>query len=263
MIDIGVNLTDRRFELDIDQVISDAHAAGIHKMIITGTSIKESENALKLTGKNPLSLFATAGVHPHNAKEYTQNTQTQLYQLSKNDQIVAIGECGLDFNRNFSTKKEQEIAFISQIELAIDRKLPLFLHERDASERLVQLLKPFSSELPKVVIHCFTGSTTDLQRYLDMDFYIGITGWLCDPLRGETLRKNIALIPDNRIMIETDAPYLIPKSVKSKLRPKPKKNRNEPQYLRYILNEIAISRKQLPIDLERHSSLNACSFFSI
>lgn len=259
MIDIGINLTNKRFDKDREIVISNAKQSGIEALIITGTNLQESEQALALTKTDPDFLYCTAGIHPHDAKSFDKNSLNQLRQLASHENIKAIGECGLDFNRNFSTPKEQEFAFIQQLELAVELQLPVFMHERDAHERFTALLKPYLSQLPNTVLHCFTGSKKDLLSYIDLGLHIGITGWICDERRGSELLDIVKHIPDNRLMIETDAPYLLPRS----MRPKPKSSRNEPKYLPYIAQAIADARSQSITELLYNSTRNSELFFNL
>ena len=240
MIDIGINLTNKRFDKDLESVISNAKQVGVKQLIVTGTNITESEQALTLAKAYPDFIYSTAGIHPHDASHFTEQSLIQLKKLAAQPQVKAIGECGLDFNRNFSTPAEQEKAFVQQLELAVECQLPVFMHERDANQRFLALLKPYINQLPNAVLHCFTGDKKDLERCLALDLHIGITGWICDERRGQHLLELVKLIPDNRLMIETDSPYLLPRS----MRPKPKSSRNEPKYLPYIAKVIAHARQQ-------------------
>lgn len=257
-IDIGVNLTNSRFDKDRDEVIQNACSSGVISQIITGTSLQESISAFELT-QNYDNLFSTAGCHPHDAKDFNQEALFSLKQLLQNPKVVAVGECGLDFNRNFSPPEVQESVFRQQLELAIEVDKPLFLHERDASEQMLKILANYQSELPKLVIHCFTGDRHTLEAYLDRGCYIGITGWVCDERRGQELADIIHLIPDNRLMIETDSPYLIPRD----LRPKPKSNRNLPEYLPHIAKKVAECRSQTWEHIAATSCQNTIEFFNL
>ena len=240
MIDIGVNLTNKRFDKDLETVIANAKEVGVQQLIITGTNLLESEHALKLAKTYPDFLYSTAGVHPHDAKTFNNETYNQLKALASQPEVKAIGECGLDFNRNYSTSKDQEYAFIQQLELAVECQLPVFMHERDANQRFIELLTPYIKQLPSAVVHCFTGNQEELERCLALDLHIGITGWICDERRGGHLLDLVKMIPSNRLMIETDSPYLLPRS----MRPKPKSSRNEPKYLPFIAQTIANARQQ-------------------
>ena len=259
MIDIGINLTNKRFDKDRQLVIDNAKDAGLEGLIITGTNLQESKQALTLAQADPDFLYCTAGIHPHDAKSFDENSLTQLRELALQSNVKAIGECGLDFNRNFSTPKEQEMAFVQQLELAVELQLPVFMHERDASERFTALLTPYLAQLPNAVVHCFTGSKSELLRYIDLGLHIGITGWICDERRGTELLDIVKYIPDNRLMIETDAPYLLPRS----MRPKPKSSRNEPKYLPYIAQTIAEARQQSFKTLVNQITKNTQLFFNV
>jgi TatD DNase family protein len=235
MIDIGVNLTNARFDKDRDELISRAKSAGINAMLVTGTNVAESEKAQQLASQYPDYLYTTAGVHPHDADHVASNYLQKIKKLVENNVVKAIGECGLDFNRNFSAPKQQEKIFAEQIALAAEFQLPLFLHQRDAFSAWYQLLSPYLSLVPAMVSHCFTGTGNELEQCLSAGMYIGITGWVCDERRGKSLQALIPSIPLNRLMIETDAPYLTPRTIK----PKPKSSRNEPSYLPYVVEKLA------------------------
>lgn len=235
MIDIGVNLTNSRFDKDREDIISRAQKVGVHGLIVTGTNIQESESAYKLCQQYPEFLWSTAGVHPHDADNVNDDYIQSLRDLSQHKSVVAIGECGLDFNRNFSTPENQQRVFSEQVALAAELNMPLFLHQRDAFEHWYQILSPYFKKIPAMVAHCFTGNLKELQLCLSAGMYIGITGWLCDERRGEKLRSIVKEIPLERLLIETDAPYLTPRTI----RPRPKSSRNEPSYLPYVVKEIA------------------------
>lgn len=235
MIDIGINLTNSQFKNKEDKVLQNAKTAGVQGIILTGTGINSSQKSLEIAKKHPDYLTTTIGVHPHNAKEFTEKTMNQLEQLLEHPLTVAVGECGLDFDRNFSTKEEQYFAFEQQIALAKKVKKPLFLHERSAHQEFVDIMKNHTDITPHSVVHCFTGSKEELKTYLDLGFYIGITGWVCDSKRGTALREALEYAPLERLMIETDAPFLLPKN----LEVMPKNRTNEPKYLGHIGKEIA------------------------
>ena len=259
MIDIGINLTNKRFQKDLGLVIENAKLSGVNALMVTGTSIDESQQAIELCLQYPDYLYCTAGIHPHDAKTFDKNSLQSLRTLATNKQVKAVGECGLDFNRNFSTPKEQEFAFVQQLELAVELQLPVFMHERDANTRFIELLKPYIKQLPNAVLHCFTGSQADLESCLDLDLHIGVTGWICDERRGQDLIDIVKLIPQNRLMIETDSPYLLPRS----MRPKPKSSRNEPKYLPYIAQAIANARGESLKQLVQQTEQNSKLFFNI
>ena len=259
LIDIGANLTHSSFDHDLDAVLQNADSVGICQIIVTGTTVTKSIRALELSKSYPHHLFATAGVHPHHAKEFDEHTTDALRDLAQNDQIIAIGECGLDFHRNFSTRNEQQYAFSNQLELATEVDLPVFLHQREAHKELVALLKPIRHRLCGGVAHCFTGGPSELRTYLDMDLYIGITGWLCDDNRGGALRDAVCDIPLERLLLETDAPYLLPKDLPNK----PSSRRNEPKFLPHILEQLSeIMNKPVSV-IANASRINAEKLFKL
>lgn len=240
LIDIGANLTHESFDRDRDAVIQRARAAGVTRQIITGATLEHSEQALALALQYPGELFATAGVHPHHASEYTAECDARLRELCQHPAVVSAGECGLDYFRDFSPRKDQQRAFEMQLQLAVDLNKPVFLHQRDAHADFMAVMAGFKNQLGPAVVHCFTGSKEELFDYLDQDWYIGITGWICDERRGAHLRELVAAIPADRLMVETDAPYLLPRTLK----PMPKDRRNEPAFLPHIVQEIARERQE-------------------
>jgi TatD DNase family protein len=242
LIDIGANLTHDSFDDDRDEVIRRANDAGVNRFIVTGSSVDDSQAAVALAETMPGKIYATSGVHPHHASA-----------------VVAVGECGLDYFRNFSPQNEQREAFERQIALAVETQLPVFLHQRDAHEDFLEILAPAMKDLSRAVAHCFTGGAEELRAYLDLGLYIGITGWVCDERRGEKLKNIIDQIPLERLMIETDAPYLLPRT----LDPKPKTRRNEPMYLREVLRVVAGQIGIAEEELAQATTANAERFFSL
>lgn len=240
MFDIGVNLTNSQFAHDRALVIERAQAVAVSGMIITGTNLHESEQALALAQEYPDYCWSTAGVHPHDASSWSTAVAERISQLAQQTAVVALGECGLDFNRNFSTPDEQEHAFSVQLALAAERGLPVFLHCRDAHERFIALLAPWLDKLPGAVLHCFTGTEQELDECLRLGLSIGITGWVCDERRGIALRHLLKKIPIDRLLLETDAPYLLPRD----LSPKPASRRNEPCFLPHIVQQVAVWRDE-------------------
>ena len=259
MIDIGANLTHDSFDRDRDAVLQRARAAGVTKMIITGASREHSPMALELAQAHPGELFATAGVHPHHASEYTAECDAEMRALHTHPEVVAVGECGLDYFRDFSPRPMQRKAFEMQLQIAVDSGKPLFLHQRDAHADFMAMMKNFEGRIGPAVVHCFTGSREELFDYLDRDWHIGITGWLCDERRGAHLRELVKSIPRNRLMIETDAPYLLPRT----LQPMPKDRRNEPAFLAHIAEELARDRGETLEDVMQATTDTARAFFRL
>lgn len=259
LIDIGVNLTSDRFRKDRDAVIERAREAGVDAMIVTGTSARESAQAHELAATHPGLLYATAGVHPHGARECDSETLSTIRTLAGQEGVVAIGETGLDFNRDFSPRPDQEAAFARHLELAAELGLPVFIHQRDAHERLLGILAEQRDRLVDAVVHCFTDTRRALHDYLDLDLHIGITGWICDERRGRELQSMVGDIPAGRLMLETDAPWLVPRD----LRPKPNGGRNEPAFLPHIARAVAHHRGDDVEVLASHATSTAERFFRL
>ncbi|KAJ3314901.1 hypothetical protein HDV04_005322 [Boothiomyces sp. JEL0838] len=263
IIDIGANLTNKAFNSNLMQVLKSSYSNGVRNIMITGTSLRNSEAAIKLCKlyQNETMiprLSATVGIHPHDAHTAKDivKTKSRLLALIENNRehVVAVGECGLDYNRMFSTKQEQQLCFLMQLELAKQVNLPLFLHEREASDDFVKIIQNY--DLPGVV-HCFTGTRAEMKLYLDMGFYIGLTGFINDAKRAQEQREFICEIPPERLLIETDAPFMTPKNV----HPRPKKN--EPKYLPFVLHEISNVIGVEPERVAQCTTENAVKLFNL
>ena len=259
LIDIGANLTHESFDRDRDAVLARARAAGVAQMVVTGASREHSPQALALALAHPSFLFATAGVHPHHAVEYTAECDAEMRALLAHEHVVAVGECGLDYFRDFSPRPAQRRAFEMQLQTAVDTGKPLFLHQRDAHDDFVAIMKNFEGRLGPAVVHCFTGTREEAFAYLDRDWHIGITGWLCDERRGQHLREIVPHVPLARLMIETDAPYLLPRTLK----PMPKDRRNEPAFLAHIVEELARDRGEGVEAVAAATTATAREFFRL
>lgn len=262
MIDIGANLTHTSFEQDLDAVLERARMESVSWIVVTGSSLESSTAAIELSKAYPEHLRATVGVHPHEAESFGPKHVAMLEQLSVLPQVVALGEMGLDYNRNYSSKHSQLAAFEQQLEVAVQHSLPVFLHERDAAEDMIRLLSEYRSKLRAGVVHCFTGDKRTLDAYLEMDMHIGITGWICDERRGTHLRELVSSIPRNRLMLETDAPYLMPRDHPNKKQFQSGR-RNEPCTLPHIANTVAECRGETIADLCNHTSATSRAFFSL
>ena len=263
LIDIGANLGNKAFRGDLDAVLGRAREAGVEAIVATGTSVTASRGAWEIAeavrGSGSPRLFATAGIHPHHASTFGPDALVALRELCARPEVVAVGECGLDFDRNFSPRAEQLRCFEAQLELAAELGMPVFLHERSAHVEFAEILARHRSRIVRAVVHCFTGTGESLARYLDLDLHVGITGWICDERRGTHLRELVGRIPKDRLMIETDAPYILPRDI----RPKPKSNRNEPALLPYVLRAVASARGESPEDLARSTTETARAFFGL
>lgn len=259
LIDIGANLAHDSFDEDRADVIRRATNAGVSRMVVTGSSDDSNLRAAEMAEKLPGILYSTAGVHPHHASDYSDRSDALIRSIIEKDVVVAVGECGLDYFRNFSPRDAQINAFKRQLDIAKESGLPVFLHQRDAHDDFVKILESVLPDISRAVAHCFTGEDESLREYLEMDLYIGITGWICDERRGKQLHDIVASIPDDKLLIETDAPYLMPRTI----RPKPKTRRNEPMYLPEVLRVLAEARGQSEEHVAAITTANALNFFGI
>lgn len=280
MIDIGVNLANRAFDRDRDDVLRRAAAAGVQALIVTGTSVAASHQALTLAqhhakadvrgavgdpAQRPAApqdhtptLYATAGVHPHDAGAVASGWLAALDALAAHPLVVAIGETGLDYNRNYSSRADQRRVFRAQVELAARLGKPLFVHDRDSAGETRSMLAEFRGAV-SCLIHCFTGRAADLDGYLEDGHSIGVTGWICDERRGQDLARLVERIPADRLMIETDAPFLLPRS----MTPKPRSRRNEPAFLPWVARRVAECRGEDAREVAERTRRNAVRFFQL
>lgn len=254
--DIGANLTHESFNRDLTEVIEAAKSTGIGKICITSTSLADTKISLKIAESDKKFFITTCGIHPHYADTFIESNIEDIKNLSKNSLIKAIGETGLDFNRNFSSKENQINCFESQLEIAQELSLPVFMHQREAHESFMNCFKNIDLKV-NAVVHCFTEDKKEFYEYLEKGFWIGFTGWICDPQRGKHMESLISSMPLDRVMIETDSPYLLPKNLKVKGR------RNEPKYIYEIAKRISDLQKK---DLNEITNLlyeNSLKFFKL
>jgi TatD DNase family protein len=258
LIDIGINLTHDSYDRDREAVIERARAAGVVQMLVTGATLAGTRAAVEIARAHPGRLFATAGVHPHHASDLDDDALSELTGLVRHPEVVAVGECGLDYFRNFSPREAQRHAFHRQLELAASVGKPVFLHQRDAHEDFLAILREHASAW-RGVAHCFTGSAAQLHAYLELGLAIGITGWACDERRGTHLSALLPQVPPERLLLETDGPYLLPRD----LTPKPASRRNEPAYLPHIAAAVARARGEPLAALARSSTAAARALFAL
>jgi TatD DNase family protein len=258
-IDIGCNLGHESFDGDRADVLNRALDHGVARLVVTGASVDGSERALALAREAPERLRATAGVHPHLAEQVDDEALERLAALHRDPLVVAVGECGLDYFRDLSPRDVQQRAFEQQLALAERCGKPVFLHQRDAHDDFRAILESWRDRLGAVVVHCFTETRGALHDYLDLDCHIGITGWVCDERRGKPLKEIVPEIPADRLMLETDAPYLKPRN----LRPKVRTHRNEPCWLPWIGGTVAALRGVSPAELAAQTTANARRFFGL
>ncbi|WP_312301951.1 TatD family hydrolase [Chryseobacterium sp.] len=257
-IDIGINLTNKQFYNEHEEIINRALDNGVDHMILTGTNVRGSKESAEIAGEYPDILFSTAGIHPHDAKSFTRESINELRKLLKQDQVISVGECGLDFDRNFSPRPVQEKCYKAQLELAIEVDKPLFLHERSAFRKFNDITDEYLSKLPEAVVHCFTGTLEEAKIYLDKGFYLGFTGAISDEKRFKHLEDVIKYVPLDRMMIETDAPFMLPKNM-----PRMQNKRNEPSFLPYVAQTIAHLKKISISEVADETTETARKFFRL
>ena len=258
LVDIGANLAHESFAHDLEAVLARARAAGVETIVVTGSSADSNEQALQMARRHA-GLYCTAGLHPHHAEDWTETLGERLLELALEPKLVALGECGLDYFRDLSPRPQQRAAFIAQLEIAIRCGKPLFLHQRDAHADFLAILRERRAALVDCVVHCFTDTAEAMADYLALDCHIGITGWICDERRGAHLLPAVRQIPRERLLIETDAPYLLPRTLK----PAPKDRRNEPAFLPWVLRTIAQARSEDETTLAAQTTANAHRFFRL
>lgn len=256
LFDSHCHLDDRSYVKDLNEVGKRAVRAGVDSIMIVGVDLKTSRRAVELTERQK-GYYASVGVHPHDARHCTEKTLRDLMGLAKHSKVRAWGETGLDFNRMYSPREDQEKWFQRQLEIARELDLPLIFHERDSEGRFLEIIrKKMGSEIDGVV-HCFSGDRKELDQYLELGLHIGITGILTIKKRGAGLRELAAQIPDSKILIETDAPYLTPAPEKNRVR------RNEPAFVKSVLLKLAEIRGQDPEALSQIIWENTCRLYRI
>ena len=254
--DIGANLTHESFKKDLDMVIKEAKLNKVKKICITSTTVEDTKISLKISEKEQDFFITTCGIHPHYADTFKESNIKEIKQLSEHTSVKAIGETGLDFNRNFSKKENQILCFKSQIEIAQELNLNLFLHQRDAHKDFMNCFNNVDLKV-NAVVHCFTEDKEKFYEYLDRGFWIGFTGLICDPVRGKHMIDLISNMPLDRIMIETDSPYLMPKNLKIKGR------RNEPKFIVEVAKRIASLQNKSLEDISQIFFENSLKFFDL
>lgn len=281
LVDIGAHLTNKKYGKDLDSVIQRAKDAGVKKIMVTGASLRTSREALRLTRIYPGTLYSTAGIHPHDAKSWTEGYLEDLREVAMSPECVAIGECGLDYNRDFSPVDVQKEVFEKQVELACELGKPLLLHERDAHQDVMDVLCRHRDRLPTVVIHCFTGTAEQARAYLDLGLYLGMTGYLCKDKSDNGVRKILedGLVPLDRLLVETDSPFMYPNTRASKLPAHVKEaltersltflqryctfQRNEPCSLPSIVEMIAAFMRKPAEEVALATAFNALKVFGL
>ncbi|MDP9141181.1 MAG: TatD family hydrolase [Pseudomonadota bacterium] len=258
LVDIGANLAHDSFDADLPAVLDRAGAAGVEQSIVTGSCADSNLRALKLAREHRGQLYASAGLHPHHASQWNAALDAQIREHATLPEVVSLGECGLDYFRDLSPREVQRRAFAAQMAIAIDTRKPLFLHQRDAHEDFHAMLREHRPQLGAVVVHCFTDTQAALEDYLALDCHIGITGWICDERRGAHLIDAVRVIPDQRLMVESDSPYLLPRTA-----PKAASRRNEPCTLPWVIRALAGARGTSEAQVSAATTSAARQFFAL
>lgn len=256
IFDSHCHLDDRSFNKDLANVVQRAHAADVNKMMVVGIDAQSSKKAVAIANQYE-GLFASVGVHPHDAQSCNDDILNDLKTLANDPKVKAWGETGLDYNRMYSPQKDQEHWFLRQLEMGSELQLPMIFHERDSQGRFLQILQAHWEVGRTGVVHCFSGSDKELHTYLDMGLYIGITGILTIKSRGQRLRQMVQNIPADRLVVETDAPYLTPTPERNKYR------RNEPAFVRTVLLKLAAVSDEDPNELATTVFDNTCRLFGV
>ena len=256
IFDSHCHLDDKSYRRDLKTVLDRAHSAGVTRMMSIGINKRTSGIAVSLA-KSHDGIYASVGVHPHDVKNCSEATLKHLVKLAENKEVRAWGEIGLDFNRMYSKREDQEKWFRRQLEFADKLDLPMIFHERDSNGRFLEMLKNNCGKRINGVVHCFSGTREELEKYLELGLHIGITGILTMKSRGAQLREIVLNMPVDRVLIETDAPYLTPTPERNRHR------RNEPAFVKSVLLKLAEVRQADPMELSQTIWKNTCQVYNI
>ncbi len=265
LVETHAHLDNRRFEGECDQIVGRAHAAGVETLITVGTDRASSEAAIRLAERYD-GVYATVGVHPHAAEEVDDEVLALLRVLASHPKVVAIGEIGLDFYRDYAPRELQHTAFCTQLELASEVGKPIVVHIRDkadsyaAYDAVLSILYEWAAHLDLIlraapgVLHCYSGDLDRAQRALELGFYLGVDGPITYP-SANALRATIASLPLDRLLLETDCPFLAPQKVRGR--------RNEPAYLALIARGLARVHETTVHTVAEVTSRNARRLFGL
>ncbi len=256
LFDSHCHLDDRAYAHDLEKVLARAADACVAAMMVAGTHVRSSQRAVELA-RDQTGIIASVGVHPHDVANCRDSDLDRLRTMAQDPKVRAWGEIGLDFNRMYSPREDQEKWLVSQLRAADDLGLPVIFHERDSKGRLLQVLRAHPNPARNAVVHCFSGTAKELDAYLEMGFLIGITGIVTIEKRGAALREMVPRIPADRILVETDAPYLTPAPEKNRT------PRNEPAFVRHVLARVAEIRSENPQRLAEMVWENTCRLFRL
>lgn len=253
LIDTHAHLQDEQYKDDLKDVLQRADDAGLEKIVCVGCDYESSCQALELARSFP-RVYAVVGVHPHDSRELTGEMLAKLYEMAKDPRVVAIGEIGLDFYRDLSPREQQRKAFIEQIKLAEELYKPVVIHDRDAHQEIMEIIKKEKAGRNEGIMHCFSGHLPMAVDLMKQGFYVSFAG----PLTFKNSKKTVevaAKIPQERMLIETDCPYLTPEPFRGK--------RNEPAHVSYVAAKLAEIRQKSTEEIAYVTSLNARKVFRI
>ena len=257
LIDTHCHLTFEQLSWEIDAVVQRSTAAGVTGWITVGTDSQENRKAVELAERFE-NMYAAVGVHPHEAKDFTAETIAELKELAKSETVVAVGETGLDFHYNFSNQSDQRRAFAAQLRVARELHLPVIIHCREAFEDMMDILEQFigfEGSLRAVVFHCFSGTAEQARIVLDHGFYISLTGVVTFK-NADEIRRAAEIVPTDRLMLETDCPYMSPEPMR-------KRKINEPALMIYTARHLAELKGMSPADFAEAVTATSKSFFDL
>lgn len=260
MIDTHAHLDFKEFNQDREETIKRFFDGGGEKLINVGCDLKSSERSYELA-KNNEGIFASVGIHPHSADSVSEHSLKKIEELVPHYKVIAVGEIGLDYFRNLSSREKQIETFKSQLDLAENHKMPVILHCRDAHNEMLDILKEYKTSNWRGVIHCFCASWKIAEEFLKLGFYVGFTGIVTyykdrSEFNGEPeIYKVIKNMPIDRMLIETDCPFLAPVPERGK--------RNEPLFVKHVAKKIAHIRNVNILEIEKATSENAKKLFGI
>ncbi len=253
MIETHAHLDSEKYDEDREEVIKRAFEGGIEKIINISSDRQSLEKVLSLTVRYE-KIYGSLGIQPHSASEFSHEVIEEIRDKAKDKKIVAIGETGLDYHYNFSLPEVQREVFRKQIKIARDLNLPLIVHTREAFEDTLNILKEEKAYETGGVIHCFTENTDEARAFIELGFYTGIGGAVTFK-KAKVLQEAVKHIPVNRILLETDCPYMSPVPYRGK--------RNEPLYLKFIAEKIGEIKVINTEDVKKQTSLNALKLFRL
>jgi len=256
LFDSHCHLDDKSYQCDREAVLERSRAAGVMGFMVVGINPLTARKAIQLAETHS-GVYASVGVHPHDATHCSDAVLEELVDLANHEKVCAWGETGLDFNRMYSPIDVQEKWFERQLDIAARLDLPLIFHERDSNGRFLEMLKSSGRDSLRGVVHCFSGNRREMLAYLALGLHIGITGIVTMQQRGTALRDLIPLIPDDRLLVETDAPYLTPAPERNR------KRRNEPGFVRSVLLKVAEIRDTEPAAMAEITWQNTCRLYGL